>query len=163
MGPPLSGGRSCGAIRCECSAKPLFPWACHCRDRQRASGGACCLVMYVPRTTFGVMDPEAKYATIHAESGRPVSRGLCASCGSDLFILADLVPAMQGFWASSLDDPNISGPQVDVWTRGAPRWGPIAPGLKRLDVAPDAEWFQALLAEAATAGLAPVAAPETVG
>jgi len=105
--------------------------------------------MYVPRSGLTVTGPEARYAALHAESGRKVSRGLCGNCGSNLFILAELVLTMQGLWAGSLDDPNIFKPQVNVWTRSAPGWSVLDPILKKLDVAPNAEEFQALLDEAA--------------
>ena len=146
---PFSGGCSCGAIRYECSARSLFSWNCHCRDCQRASGSAYCPVMYVPKSALKVTGPEPRYATLNAESGRRVDRGLCASCGSNLFILAELVPAMQGLWAGSLDDPNIFKPQINVWTRSAPRWSRFDTSLKSLDVAPNEEEFQLLLEEAA--------------
>ena len=55
---------------------------------------------------------------------------------------------MQGLWAGSLDDSNIFKPQVNVWARSAPAWSKIDAGIKRVDVAPDAEQFQALLDEA---------------
>jgi len=105
--------------------------------------------MYVPKSALKVTGPEPRYATLNAESGRRVYRGLCASCGSNLFILAELVPAMQGLWAGSLDDPNVFKPQINVWTRSAPRWSLFDTNLKRLDVAPNAEEFQLLLDEAA--------------
>lgn len=148
---PFSGGGSCGAIRYECSGRPLFSWNCHCRDCQRASGSAYCPVMYVPKSALRATGAEVKYATLHAESGRRVSRGLCADCGSNLFILAELVPDVQGLWAGGLDDPNVFRPQVDVWTRSAPGWSRLDPNLRRLDVAPNAEEFRLLLDEAAAA------------
>lgn len=78
-----------------------------------------------------------------------MSRGLCTNCGSNLVILAELVPTLQGLRAGSLDDPSIFKPQIDVWTRSAPGCRPLDPRLKKLDVAPDAERFRALLDEAA--------------
>ena len=83
------------------------------------------------------------------ESGRRVSRSLCANCGSNLFILAELVPDLQGLWAGSLDDPNTFKPQINVWTRSAPAWSRLDPSLKKLEVASNAEAFQLLLDEAA--------------
>lgn len=85
-----------------------------------------------------------------AESGRWVDRGLCPNCGSILFILAELVPDMQGLWAGSMDDPSNFKPQINVWTRNSPWWSIIDPTMKRLDVAPNEERFKALLDEAAT-------------
>lgn len=93
---PLSGGCSCGSMRYECSAKPLFSWNCHCRNCRRASGSGYCLVMRVPKAALKFTCPAATYASLHAESGHSASRGICAHCGSHLFILADLVPDMQG-------------------------------------------------------------------
>ena len=145
---PFSGGCSCGAIRYQCSAKPLFSWNCHCRDCQRASGSGYCPVMYVPKTALEITGPAATYASLHAESGRLVSRGMCTRCGSNLFILADLVPDLQGLWAGSLDDPDIFKPQINVWTRSAPAWSRLDPDMKRIDVAPNEEQFRALLDEA---------------
>ncbi|AOF81735.1 glutathione-dependent formaldehyde-activating enzyme family protein [Methyloversatilis sp. RAC08] len=148
MNTPFSGGCSCGAIRYTCSAKPLFSWNCHCRDCQRASGSAYCPVMYVSKGALTISGPEPRYASLHAESGRKVSRGLCAACGSNLFILADLVPDMQGVWAGSLDDPEIFWPQINVWTRSAPAWSRFDRSIECLDTAPDEQRFNALLQEA---------------
>lgn len=146
---PFSGGCSCGAIRYECSAKPIFSWNCHCRDCQRASGGAYCPVMYVPRSALKVTGPAAVYHDVKAESGRLVQRGSCPTCGSNLFILAELVPELQGLWAASLDDPSLFKPQVNVWTRSSPWWSLLDPTMKKLDVAPNEAQFKELLDEAA--------------
>jgi len=43
MSTSLTGGCQCGAVRYECSVEPLFTGNCHCRDCQKATGGA-----YVP-------------------------------------------------------------------------------------------------------------------
>lgn len=148
---PITGGCACGAIRYSCSAKPLFSWNCHCRDCQRASGSAYCPVMYVPKTALTITGSTIKYARLHAESGRVVERGLCTECGSNLFILAELVPDLQGLWAGSLDDPNQFRAQINVWARSAPTWSQLDPTLARLDVAPNAQQFQSLLDEARAA------------
>lgn len=146
---PLTGGCACGAIRYECTAKPIFSWNCHCRDCQRASGGGYCPVMYVPRSALTITGPAAVYYDVKAESGRLVQRGICSACGSNLFILAELVPELQGLWAGSLDDPSNFKPQINVWTRSSPWWSMLDPGMKKLDVAPNEMQFGELLEEAA--------------
>lgn len=143
---PLSGGCRCGAIRFECSASPAFSWKCHCRDCQQASGGAYCPVMYVPKTAMKITGTP-RYYDVKAESGNGVSRGFCPTCGSNLFILAELVPDLQGIWASSLDDPNEFKPQVHVWTGSSPWWNTINDELKQIIKAPNQEQFNALLTE----------------
>jgi len=40
MATRFTGGCLCGRVRYECSADPLFMGHCHCRDCQKASGGA---------------------------------------------------------------------------------------------------------------------------
>ena len=143
---PLSGGCRCGSIRFSCSAEPAFSWKCHCRDCQQASGSAYCPVMYVPKSAMTITGT-AKYYDVKAESGNTVSRGFCPTCGSNLFILADLVPDLQGIWASSLDDPNQFKPQVHVWTGNTTSWNVINDHLSRIPKAPNQEQFNALLAE----------------
>ena len=95
-------------------------------------------------------DGKPKYYRVIAESGRWVDRGICEACGSNLFILAELVPELQGLWAGSLDDPSQFKPQIHVWTRSSPWWSTLDPALKKLDVAPNEAQFGELLAEAAS-------------
>ena len=145
---PYTGTCTCGAIRYSCTAEPAFSWNCHCRDCQRASGSAFCAVMYVPRTALSV-EGEAGWYEVIAESGRRVTRGFCPACGSPLFILADLVPDLQGLWAASLDEPARFQPQADVWASRAQPWDCMAAMLPKIAEAPDESQFAALLAEAA--------------
>jgi hypothetical protein len=48
---PFAGG-SCGAIRYECTAKPIMMFNCHCRDCQQTTGGAFVPAVLVPATAF---------------------------------------------------------------------------------------------------------------
>jgi len=144
MTVPFSGGCACGAIRYKCSAEPAFSWNCHCRDCQRASGSAFCPVLYVPRTALTVTG-RSTYYDVKAESGNNVSRGFCSQCGSPVFILAELVPDLQGLWAGSLDNPNLFQPQVHVWTDRAQPWDYMTPTLAKIGKAPNAEKMQTLL------------------
>lgn len=147
MTSAYSGACACGAIRYSCTAAPAFSWNCHCRDCQRASGSAFCAVLYVPRAALSVSGV-ATYYEVRAESGRRVSRGFCPRCGSPLFILADLVPELQGLWAASLDEPARFKPQADVWvSRGQP-WDCMSSALQKIAEAPNETEFEGLLATA---------------
>lgn len=150
MNDAYSGACACGRIRYTCTAPPAFSWNCHCRDCQRASGSAFCAVLYVPREALTVTG-EATYYEVLAESGRSVSRGFCPTCGSPLFIVADLVPALQGLWAASLDEPARFRPQVDVWVSRRQPWDSLSSSLPTIAEAPSETEFHALLS-AATAG-----------
>ena len=148
MDEPYTGSCACGAITYACAAEPAFSWNCHCRDCQRASGTAFCAVLYVPRAALDVQG-DATWFEVKAESGRSVSRGFCPTCGSPMFILADLVPDLQGLWAASLDQPARFKPQVDVWASRRQPWDVMAGALGKIAEAPTEEEFHALLAEAA--------------
>jgi len=144
MQVPFTGGCACGAVRYECSAAPVFSWNCHCRDCQRASGGAFCPVLYVSRVTLTVKG-QSQYYDVKAESGNRVSRGFCPKCGSPVFIQAELVPSLQGLWAASLDDPSQFQPSVQVWSGSAQPWDCMHPALLKIDKAPTEEQMQKLL------------------
>src|SRR2546428_526017 len=54
MTAPLTGGCTCGAVRYECTAEPVMAFNCHCRDCQRATGGAYVPAVVVPRNALRV-------------------------------------------------------------------------------------------------------------
>lgn len=64
-------------------------------------------------------------------------------------------PTCRGLWAGSHDEPNCFKPQINLWTRSAPAWSRLDPDMERLDVAPNAEQFRALL-DGGTQSLGPV-------
>ena len=145
---PFDGRCACGAICYHVTAAPTFSWICHCRDCQRASGSGYCAIMYIPREAVAVTG-EARYYTVSAESGNAVSRGFCASCGSPMFILAELVPDLLGVWAGSLDRPAEFTPVVQVWAASAQPWDTLHPVLPHLPKAPDSADFERILEAAA--------------
>ena len=146
---PFEGQCACGEIRYRATAQPGFSWICHCRDCQRASGSANCSILYVPRGAMEIQGT-ARYYTVSAESGNQVSRGFCATCGSPMFILADLVPDLHGVWASSLDEPAQFNPVVQVWCASGQPWGTLHPALNRIAKAPSPEEFVEILAASAS-------------
>jgi hypothetical protein len=142
---PFEGQCACGEIRYRATAQPGFSWICHCRDCQRASGSANCSILYVPRDSMEIQG-NARYYMVSAESGNQVSRGFCATCGSPMFILAELVPELHGVWASSLNEPAQFSPVVQVWCASGQPWGTLHPALKRIAKAPSPEEFAEILA-----------------
>ncbi|MFT4585603.1 MAG: hypothetical protein ACI8XZ_005376 [Gammaproteobacteria bacterium] len=144
MTTSIPGGCACGAVRYECGSDPAFSWNCHCRDCQRASGSAYCGVSYVPKSAFSSVG-EVCYYEVIAESGNRVSRGFCRTCGSPVFIVAELVPELIGIWAASQDDPNSFQPSVNVWTASATSWGAANSALPSYENAPSSEDMQVIL------------------
>lgn len=131
MATPRTGGCACGAIRYEISGEPVFSGNCYCRDCQRSSGTALASVFAVPKAAVKILKGEARYFDVKADSGKKLSRGFCATCGSPLFSLVEAMPDVIAIKASSLDDPGQFKPGMSIYTSSAPAWAPITENLPK--------------------------------
>jgi hypothetical protein len=130
MAVTLTGGCACGAIRYESWGDPAMALNCYCRDCQHSSGAAMASVMVMPKESVKLLKGEARYFDVMGESGKKVSRGFCANCGSPVFTRLESFPGVLGIKAASLDDPNQFRPGMNVFTASAPAWAPISDKLK---------------------------------
>jgi hypothetical protein len=135
MATLLTGGCMCGAVRYECPAEPLMTANCHCRDCQRATGGAYASVFFVPRQAVTITG-EVKYYDVKGESGHTLSRGFCPTCGSRLFGKPAVMPEAMGIMAGSLDDPSSHKPAIDIYTASAQPWDYMNPELPKFPKMP---------------------------
>ena len=142
---PFSGGCACGAIRYTCVAEPIIAWQCHCRDCQRASGGACASVFYVATSALSSTG-EIKYYEVQAKSGNTVSRGFCPKCGSPLWALLSTLPTVVSIRIASLDDPSEVQPTMDIWTVSAQLWEYLNPALSKVEMQPTKQQLEELFA-----------------
>jgi len=126
----ITGGCSCGAVRYEIAADPVFMLNCHCRDCQRATGSAYAPVVVVPRNATKISG-ELKYFKVVGESGKYVERGFCPKCGSRVNGNLERFPDVVGFLAGSLDDPSLHEPGMDLFTASAHHWDHMAPHLQK--------------------------------
>jgi hypothetical protein len=129
------GGCMCGAVRYECAATPMFMGNCHCRDCQRASGGTYAPAIGVPRSAVQITG-DVKYYESKADSGNMARRGFCANCGSRLFSLPPFAPDLMVILATSLDDPSIFKPGMDIYTSSAQPWDHMDPSLPKFPKMP---------------------------
>ena len=129
MPTPFTGGCGCGAIRYECTGRPLFMFNCHCRDCQQASGGPYTPVVYVRAKTFRITKGTPRYFETTSQAGGHNRRGFCPDCGSRLF--GGGSDRGQGITASSLDDPSWFKPQMHVFTADAQPWDHMDPALPK--------------------------------
>jgi hypothetical protein len=143
MATSFSGGCACRAVRYECTAEPLVSWTCHCRDCQRASGSAFCALLYVPQAAL-TSTGASKEHTVTAPSGRTVSRGFCAECGSPVFLKAGVWPGIIGVWAASLDDPSWYRPQAAIWTASAQPWDTLNLTIRQFRQGPEEDFLNEL-------------------
>ena len=130
-----TGGCMCGAVHYECTATPIFMGNCHCRDCQRASGGAYAPAIGVLRSAVKITG-DVKYYESKADSGSMARRGFCANCGSRLFSLPPFAPDLMVILATSLDDPSIFKPGMDIYTSSAQPWDHMDPALAKFPQMP---------------------------
>jgi len=130
-----TGGCMCGAVRYECTGAPMFMGNCHCRDCKRAAGSASAPAIGVPRSAVKVSG-EVKYYESKTDSGNMVKRGFCPNCGSRLFSLPPFAPDVIVILASSLDDPSIFQPAMDIYTSSAQPWDHMNPALQKFPKMP---------------------------
>jgi hypothetical protein len=132
----ISGGCACGAIRYQCTAKPIMMLHCHCRDCQRSSGAASVSAMIVPGEAFKLLQGSPRFYASTSEMGGHVQRGFCESCGSPVLAKFDAAPQLVGIRPGSLDDPGCFQPQLDMWTSDAQPWDVMNPALPKFEKYP---------------------------
>src|SRR4051812_27520800 len=133
---PFAGGCSCGAVRYECTAAPLFSLNCHCRDCQRETGSAFAPILGVPKAAFAVTRGNPQYFALTADSGYTTTRAFCAACGSLLFGLPGSALDLVTIRVGSLEDPSEFRPSQDIYTVSAQPWDYMDPALPKVPMLP---------------------------
>ena len=132
----LTGGCACENIRYECTEEPIVQLMCHCRDCQRSTGTAFSSIMIVASDKFRYLKAQPTFYEVIAESRRPVRRGFCNQCGSQISAHWPTRPQMLIITVSSLDDPSRFEPIAESWLSRAPSWHPVHPNTAKFDEAP---------------------------
>jgi len=132
---PFEGGCACGAIRYECAAEPLEMFQCHCRDCQRATGGAGTYVVIVPANAFKLIRGTLRYHFTPSAAIGHHKRGFCAECGSRMTggENREGTSPIVGINAGSLDDPGWFRPQFHIFVSDAQPWDYMNPALPKFD------------------------------
>ena len=131
----FSGGCLCGAVRYESGADPQVVGHCHCIDCRRSSGSGHGTHVAVPDDTLRVTG-EVTFYDRPADSGNIVSRGFCPTCGCAIYSRNSGMPGLAFVRPSSLDDPEITTPQMIVYASRAPSWDHMDPGLPTFETMP---------------------------
>lgn len=135
MATKLTGGCFCGAVRYECDAEPIFTGNCHCRDCQKAGGGAFAPAIAVPAAALKVSGSVKSYDS-KADNGNTVSRGFCTNCGGRITAKSSGMPDLAIILAGTLDDPSLFKPQMDVYTSSAQPWDHMDQALPKFPKLP---------------------------
>jgi hypothetical protein len=117
----ITGGCRCGAVRYTIEAEPLFSRHCWCRDCQYFGAGSGTVNVFFPSEKVAIEGALADYQS-YADSGTPMHRQFCPSCGTPMFTQAETRKHCIGVRAGTLDDLDLGKPQVTIWTASAPAW-----------------------------------------
>jgi hypothetical protein len=122
------GGCLCGAVRYAIDAPLANLRACHCRNCQKASGGAGTVNAVVPSSSFRITKGTPKrYDDSATQSGRTLSRHFCGDCGSPIYSRRNPDIGIVVVRAGTLDDSNAMRITTNIWTATARPWAHIDP------------------------------------
>ncbi len=130
MGDFATGGCLCAAVRYRCAEAPVMTGCCHCRDRQRATGAAFPTLVIFTKGTVSVDGDALAMRSSVGDSGKTVTRGHCAECGSPVLVDYDVTPDFTAVMAGTLDDPALVEPKWCIYTASKQPWVELPAGLK---------------------------------
>ncbi len=136
VGPALTGGCLCGAIRYEIQGPPKFVSQCCCKDCQKATGTGHTTIVGIHRDQLKVSGVLQAY-TCRGESGGDVTRHFCGQCGGRIYTSGTLPGPIVMVQAGSLDDPGRVTPESVLYFKDAVSWDRFDPTLPRFDRLPD--------------------------
>ncbi|MGI8436522.1 MAG: GFA family protein [Chthoniobacterales bacterium] len=117
----LVGGCSCGSVRYQLLAQPMFVNCCHCIDCQRLTGSACVF--------NAVIETEAIKLTRGKPAAVPVPRDdgphdiyRCAKCQTAVWSDYGHRPTLRFVRVGTLDDPAALKPDAHIFTRWKVKW-----------------------------------------
>ena len=128
-------GCLCGAVRFTIESEPLAARTCWCRLCQYLGGGTATANVAFPTDKVS-WTGEIRYHDSVADSGNAMRRGFCPTCGTPLTSAALSRPHLIFLRIGTLDDPNLLGPQITIWTEQAPDWACISTEIPQLQQQP---------------------------
>jgi len=135
---PITGGCACRAIRYEIKTEPALMLKCHCRDCQHVTGSGYAPAFLVPADTLRVTQGQLRYHQTPSIRREKHKRGFCPECGSRItggeFEKGD--SPFVGVLASSLDDPSLFKPQMDIFVSDAQPWDQMDPAIPKFEQYP---------------------------
>ena len=127
-------GCLCGAVRFTIDAEPMAARTCWCRLCQYLGGGTTANICFPSDKVSWT--GEIRYYDSVADSGNPLRRGFCPTCGTPLTSQALNRPHLIFLRIGTLDDPNLMPPQATIWTSKASTWACISTEIPSLEAQP---------------------------
>jgi hypothetical protein len=123
----LEGGCLCGAIRYRVEGSPSSVSICHCRSCRRASGAPAVGWFVVSRAQFKLLSGVLAIC----QSSKPVHRGFCRQCGTQLTYQHESAPDTIESTIASLDTPERLPPTKEIWLAEKLPWAAVNANLKQ--------------------------------
>jgi hypothetical protein len=136
MSRQYEGGCHCGAIRYTCNKDPELTFYCHCHDCQRTTGSPYSMELMIDQASFEINGPVDSYV-VTGDSGKPVTRWFCPTCGSGIYLEGDSDPGYVFLKVGSLDDASWVKPEMHIYTAAKQPWVQLADGLPQHEKLPD--------------------------
>lgn len=124
------GGCLCGAVRYTLKSEPRATALCHCSQCQKQTGSMFSFNLVVKEADYE-QHGETKVFVDAGDSGQPVYRHFCGSCGSPLYAKIAAAPGKLILKAGSLDSTDGLRPQNEIYTERAADWLPHVEGTTR--------------------------------
>lgn len=125
--PAITGGCYCTAVRYRLLTAPLFCYACHCTDCQKATGSAFALHATIEAYNIRIIsDKKPSLTTTIPNPSKPQNvsrRALCSQCGT--FLWGNDNPwgyAVSDVRIGTLDFPGIMEPDVHSFVGSKLGW-----------------------------------------
>jgi hypothetical protein len=112
------GGCLCSAIRFRISGEPIYSSICHCATCRRASAAPAVAWLTFDRGQIEILSGQPR--TYRSSLG--VVRQFCGTCGSQLLYENAASPTTVDITTSSMDNPNLFPPNLEVWLEHRVSW-----------------------------------------
>ena len=132
----VEGGCICGQVRYSITGKPYAVAACHCENCRKQSGAAFSVNLIVAPAAVTITGELTGYEDSRSDSGQPVIRQFCGSCGSPIRSVPQSTPGLVAIKAGTLDDPSPHRPGMHIWASTKLDWVEIPEGVARFEKGP---------------------------
>jgi hypothetical protein len=130
--PAVTGSCVCNLVRYRLLTSPLFVYACHCADCQKATGSAFGFFLNIELFNIQIISPTAP-VTVSREKKNPgvrVQQVVCPRCRTELWSSSWVGPVMCDVRVGTLDFPSLMEPDLHIFVDSKLDWMRLPEGAK---------------------------------
>lgn len=131
--PAITGSCVCSTVRYRLLTSPLFCYACHCADCQKATGSAFGLFLNIEIFNIRIISPNAPIAVIREKKPGVFDRHVeCPRCKAELWSNNAHGDAIADVRVGTLDFPSLMEPDVHIFVESKLDWVVLPEGAKTM-------------------------------